>query len=136
MNATVRIAVLGGGIAGLAAAHRLHGAPGGDDFLLLESDARLGGKITTERVDGFVLEGGPDCFLASKPAGLELCRRLGLENRIRGTSPQRRRSFVKRAGRLHELPDGLTGLVPSRLGPLMTSSLLSPRGGCGPRPSR
>jgi len=125
---TVRVAVVGGGIAGLAAAHRLVGFLGGDEVLLLESDDRLGGKITTERADGYVIEGGPDCFLAAKPAGMELCRRLGIADRIRGTNPRLRRSYVKRGGRLHELPDGLTGLVPSRIGPLLTTGILSPLG--------
>jgi oxygen-dependent protoporphyrinogen oxidase len=128
VSATVRVAVIGGGIAGLAAAHRLVGLLGGDEVLLLEADDRLGGKITTERTDGYVIEGGPDCFLAVKPAGLELCRRLGIGDRIRGTNPALRRSFVKRAGRLHELPDGLTGLVPSRIRPLLTTGILSPLG--------
>jgi oxygen-dependent protoporphyrinogen oxidase len=59
---------------------------------------------------------------------LELCRRLGIEDRIRGTNPRLRRSYVKRAGRLHELPDGLTGLVPSRIRPLLTTRILSPVG--------
>ncbi|MDH4043872.1 MAG: protoporphyrinogen oxidase [Gemmatimonadota bacterium] len=125
MKATVRVAVVGGGITGLAAAHRLTTTLRSDDLLLLEADGRLGGKITTERTSGYVIEGGPDCFLGIKPAGIELCRRLGIADRIRGTNPQLRRSFVKRAGQLHELPDGLTGLVPSRIGPLMTTGILS-----------
>jgi len=128
VSATVRVAVIGGGIAGLAAAHRLIGVLGADEVVLLEADDRLGGKITTERTDGYVIEGGPDCFLAVKPAGMELCRRLGIDGRIRGTNPRLRRSYVKRAGRLHELPDGLTGLVPSRIRPLLTTGILSPAG--------
>ncbi len=128
VTARVPVVVVGGGIAGLAAAHRLVEALGPDAVLLLEGEPRLGGKITTERVDGFVIEGGPDCFLASKPAGVELCRRLGLAERLRGTDPRFKRSYVKRRGQLHELPDGITGLVPSRIGPLLTTPLLSLRG--------
>jgi oxygen-dependent protoporphyrinogen oxidase len=128
VSATVRVAVIGGGISGLAAAHRLAGLLGPDEVALLEADGRVGGKIVTERSGGYVIEGGPDCFLAVKPAGLELCRRLGIADRIRGTNPGLRRSFVRRAGRLHELPDGLTGLVPSRVGPLLTTGILSPAG--------
>ena len=115
--------IVGGGIAGLAAAQRL--AAAGAPFLLVESERRLGGKIATERVDGFVIEGGPDCFLAAKPAGLALARALGIESRLRGTDPTRRRTYVKRGGRLHELPEGITGLVPSRLRPLLTTGILS-----------
>jgi protoporphyrinogen/coproporphyrinogen III oxidase len=125
MTRTVQVAVVGGGIAGLAAAERAAEQLGLDEVLLLEADSRLGGKIATERVAGYVVEGGPDCFLAAKPAGVELCRRLGLAERLRPTSPAFRRSFVKRDGRLHELPDGLTGLVPSRIVPLLTTRILS-----------
>jgi len=118
--------VLGGGITGLAAAERL--AAAGVPFVLVEADARLGGKITTERVDGFVIEGGPDCFLAAKPGAIGLARELGLEPRLRGTNPAHRGTYVKRGGRLHQLPEGITGLVPSRLKPLLTTSILSPWG--------
>lgn len=115
--------VVGGGITGLAAAQRL--AEAGAPFLLVEGSPRLGGKIATERVDGLVIEGGPDCFLAAKPAGMALVRTLGLEGRLRGTDPAHRRTYVRRAGRLHELPEGITGLVPSRIGPLLRTRVLS-----------
>jgi oxygen-dependent protoporphyrinogen oxidase len=128
MTRTVQVAVVGGGITGLAAAERAVEQLGRDEVLLLEAGGRLGGKIATEHVDGYVVEGGPDCFLAAKPAGLELCRRLGLSDRLRATNPAFRRSFVKRAGRLHELPEGITGLVPSRVAPLLTTRILSPAG--------
>jgi len=125
---TVQVAVVGGGIAGLAAADRAAEVLGRGEVLLLEAAGRLGGKIATEHVDGYVVEGGPDCFLAAKPAGLELCRRIGLAERLRPTNAAFRRSFVKRDGRLHELPDGITGLVPSRIAPLLTTRILSPAG--------
>jgi oxygen-dependent protoporphyrinogen oxidase len=122
------VVVVGGGIAGLAAAARIADTAGRDMVLLLEAGGRLGGKIATEHVDGFVIEGGPDCFLASKPGGVRLCRELGLADRLRGTDPRHRRSYVKRGGVLHELPDGLSGLVPMRVGPLLGTSVLSLRG--------
>lgn len=125
MSGEAAVLVIGGGIAGLAAAHRVAEAGHGGGLVLVEREPRLGGKVATERVDGFVIEGGPDCFLAAKPAGLELCRALGIEERVRGTDPRLQRSFVKRDGLLHELPAGLTGLVPSRIGPLLTTSVLS-----------
>lgn len=128
MSAPVRVAVVGGGITGLAAALRLSERLGGDGFILLEGDDRLGGKIATERAQGYVIEGGPDCFLASKPGGIALCGALGLEPRLRETNPALRRTYIKRRGRLHELPEGISGLVPSRIGPLLTSGLLSPLG--------
>lgn len=118
--------IVGGGITGLAAAQRL--AEGGAPFVLVEASSRLGGKIATERVDGLVIEGGPDCFLAAKPAGVALARSLGLAERLRGTNPTHRRTYVRRGGRLHELPEGLTGLVPSRIAPLLKTRVLSPLG--------
>jgi oxygen-dependent protoporphyrinogen oxidase len=95
---------------------------------LLEATARLGGKIITEREDGFVVEGGPDSFLASKPRGVGLCQEIGLGASLQGVTPQPRRAYVLSRGQLHELPEGLTGLVPTRLAPLARSRLLSPAG--------
>lgn len=127
MNDSVRVAIVGGGITGLAAALRLAAAPD-VSVALLESDNRAGGKILTERVNGLVIEGGPDCFLGMKPDGMGLVRELGLEPRICETNPAFRRTYVRRRGRLHELPEGLSGLVPSRLWPLLGTGLLSPLG--------
>ncbi len=121
-----RIVIVGGGITGLAAAYRLQQLAPDARLTLLEGDARLGGKIVTERVDGFVVEGGPDSFLASKPRGLGLSRELGLEPRLSDVSSSVRRAYVMRAQKLYELPDGLTGLIPTRLGPIARSGLLSP----------
>jgi protoporphyrinogen/coproporphyrinogen III oxidase len=121
------VVVVGGGIAGLAASLRLAADPL-CEWVLLEREARWGGVIRTERRDGYLLEGGPDCFLSFKPGGLSLCRELGIEGRLVGTNPEKRRTFVKRGGRLHRLPEGISGLVPSRLRPLMSAPTLSLRG--------
>lgn len=123
-----RIVIVGGGITGLAAAYALRREGPDAEIVVLERDTRLGGKIRTERVEGFVVEGGPDSFLTSKPAGLSLCRALGLEDDLEGTKPAGRRTFVLRQGRLFEMPQGLSGLVPSRLAPLFRSNLFSLRG--------
>jgi oxygen-dependent protoporphyrinogen oxidase len=128
VNVRASVTVIGGGISGLATASRLAERLDPAGVVLIEGESRLGGKIRTERSDGFVLEGGPDCFLASKPAGVELCRQLGIADQLVGTNPALRRSYVKRDGRLHPLPDGITGLVPSRLMPLLTTGILSLRG--------
>ncbi len=128
MTEAKRVAIVGGGIAGLAAAYRLKQNAPGLSIALVESDNRLGGKIVTERVDGFVIEGGPDSFLSYKPRGVGLCRELGLEDRLHGTNEQVRRTYVMRGRKLYELPEGLTGLVPSRFGPMARTGLISPLG--------
>jgi len=122
------VVIVGGGIAGLAAAYRLTQAAPGASITLVESESRLGGKIVTERVDGFVIEGGPDTFLAYKPRGVGLCRDLGLGDRLHGTNPALRRTYIARGERLYDLPEGLTGLIPSRFGPMAKTALLSPLG--------
>ncbi len=120
-----RILIVGGGIAGLAAAYRLAREMRAAQVTLIESEPRLGGKIVTERVGGFLLEGGPDSFLSAKPRGLGLCRELGLAERLHGTNERLRRTYVLRGGQLYDLPEGLSGLVPSRLEPIARSQLLS-----------
>lgn len=123
-----RVVVIGGGITGLAAAERVVARLGPGTTTLIESTSRLGGKIATEHVDECVFERGPDCFLASKPAGLALCAQLGLATSVRETNAVLRRSFVKREGRLYPLPEGLTGLVPGRVKPLLSTGILSTAG--------
>jgi protoporphyrinogen/coproporphyrinogen III oxidase len=123
-----RVVIVGGGITGLAAAYRLAQSAPDVAVTLIEREPRLGGKILTERVDGFVIEGGPDTFLSYKPRGLGLCAELGLTGRLHGTNPQLRRTYVARGAALHDLPDGLSGLIPTRFGPLARSPLLSPLG--------
>ena len=123
-----RIAIIGAGITGLAAARYASQHAPGVETILLESDGRLGGKISTVRQDGFVIEGGPDSFLSYKPRGLGLCRELGLEGHLHGTSGKVRRTYVMRDRKLYPLPEGLTGLIPSRFGPMLETSLISPAG--------
>jgi oxygen-dependent protoporphyrinogen oxidase len=121
--------VVGGGIAGLAAAHRLvelgreRGRP--LDLTLVEARARLGGTIASERTDGFLVESGPDSFLSEKPWALALCRRLGVEDRLVRTDDRFRKVFVWYGGRLHALPDGFQLLAPTAIRPFVTSSLFS-----------
>jgi oxygen-dependent protoporphyrinogen oxidase len=126
------VVVVGGGITGLAAAHRateLARERGIElDLKVIEGRGRLGGTIATERVDGFLVEAGPDSFLSEKPWALALCRRLGIEPKLVRTDDRFRKVFVWHHGRLHPLPDGFQLLAPTRLLPFATSSLFSWRG--------
>jgi len=121
--------VVGGGITALAAAYRateLAQERGIElDLKVVEARDRLGGTIATERVDGFLVEAGPDSFLSEKPWALGLCRRLGLESQLVRTDDRFRKVFVWFRGRLHPLPDGFQLLAPTRLMPFATSSLFS-----------
>jgi oxygen-dependent protoporphyrinogen oxidase len=120
------VVVVGGGITGLAAAHRLLEV--GVPALLLEASDRFGGVIATERESGFLLEAGPDSFLARKPWAEALCRRVGLGDDLLAAGPGGAGAFVLSGRRLHPLPEGLTALVPTRLGPLLRTGILSRRG--------
>jgi oxygen-dependent protoporphyrinogen oxidase len=122
-----RIVVVGGGIAGLAAAYRLgqvrrQGAP--VDEHLVEAGDRLGGVIRTELVGGCVIEAGPDSFLGEKPEAAALARELGLGGSLMGSNDAGRRTYILHKGRLEQLPEGLMLLAPARLGPVLTTPLL------------
>jgi oxygen-dependent protoporphyrinogen oxidase len=125
----MRVAIVGAGIAGLAAAHRVmewsRERDRAVDLVLFEAADRLGGTIQTERHDGFLVECGPDSFLSEKPWALALCRRLGVEEGLVRTDDRFRRTFVVFGGRLHPLPDGFQLLAPTRLGPFVASTLFS-----------
>jgi oxygen-dependent protoporphyrinogen oxidase len=125
----VKLVVVGGGIAGLAAAHRaveLSREIGRRvEVTLLEASDRLGGTIQTERRDGFLVECGPDSFLSEKPWALALCRRLGIEGRLVQTDERFRRTYVVFGGRLHPLPEGFLLLAPTRFWPFVASGLFS-----------
>lgn len=124
-----RVVVVGGGIAGLAAAYSLltrTAADGGAvGCTVVEAAPRLGGKVVTDRDGGFVVEGGPDTFLVHKPWALELVRELGLTARIQESNDDHRRVWVVRRGRLVEVPAGIRLVIPTRLGPFLASPLLS-----------
>ncbi len=119
------VAVVGGGIAGLAAARRLETLAPDAEVVLVEKDDVLGGKIRTERRDGFVVEAAPDGFLSRKERGVGLCEELGLGDELIGRRPEHHGSFVRRGDELHPLPEGLTGLIPTDLAALEESELLS-----------
>jgi oxygen-dependent protoporphyrinogen oxidase len=128
----IRVVVVGGGLSGLAAAHRIHELRRSFrrplELTVLEAKDRLGGVIATERRDGFMLELGPDSFITNKPWGLDLCRRLGLSEQLIETDANHRRSFVVKGGRLLPVPEGFVLMAPNRILPILTTPVLSWRG--------
>ncbi|HWP47700.1 MAG TPA: protoporphyrinogen oxidase [Candidatus Limnocylindrales bacterium] len=124
-----KIIIVGGGISGLSTAYFIQEqlASLGDqvDCYLIEGRERLGGVILTEVVDGFVIEGGPDSFLSTKPWALELCQKLGLTDRLIGTREDQRKTYVFSRGRLEELPEGLTFMIPTQIRSFLRSGLIS-----------
>lgn len=123
-----KVIIIGGGISGLSAAYRLQKAiESGEqvDYLLVEKDNRLGGKILTEKIDGFTVEAGPDCFLSEKPWVAQVAGEIGVEDRIIGSNEASKRTFVYANRRLNQLPDGLMGLVPTKIVPFALSPLIS-----------
>jgi oxygen-dependent protoporphyrinogen oxidase len=117
------VAVVGGGISGLSAAYALHKA--GTPFVLYEASSSFGGVIRSEHVEGFLLEAGPDAILAHKAEGIELCRELGLGDRLVPINTEKRRVYVLCEGRLRPLPEGMSLAVPTRLAPFLASGLFS-----------
>lgn len=127
-NINLRIAVIGGGVTGLAAMHALAQARKsgtGVEEILIEAGQHLGGVIRTERVEDFVIEAGPDSFLTEKPEARLLCEDLGLGGELIGSNDNVRQTYVLHRGRLVPLPDGLMFVMPCRLGPALRSPLLS-----------
>jgi oxygen-dependent protoporphyrinogen oxidase len=124
----MRTAIIGGGIAGLAAAFELEqarqaGAP--VEYTLFESRSRLGGSLSSEVVDGVVVERGPDSFLSEKPAAAELCGELGLGGELLPSNDAQRKTWIVVKNRLVALPDGLMFLVPTKLIPTALTRLFS-----------
>jgi oxygen-dependent protoporphyrinogen oxidase len=119
---TIDCAVIGGGIAGLSAAHEL--GLRGLSFRIFEAGDRVGGLVRTDHLDGFTIDQGPDSLLAQKPAAVDLCRELGLADRLI-TASQPRVAYVLRAGILHPIPEGSVLGIPVELDPLMASQLFS-----------
>ncbi|MEQ9618569.1 MAG: protoporphyrinogen oxidase [Deltaproteobacteria bacterium] len=127
-----RIVVIGGGITGLSAAHRLTELSNEKnldlDVALLEKTGVLGGVISTIERDGFLIEEGPDSFITTKPWALNLSNRLGLAGEIIETNDEKRRTFVLLDGKLAPLPEGFIMLAPTRIYPFLTTPLFSWKG--------
>src|SRR5580704_1405155 len=128
----VRLAVIGGGISGLAAAHRAielaKETSTNVRVELFEASSRLGGVMHTEQINGCIAELGADSFITNKPAAVELCRRLQLDERLIATEPTHRQAFVLRRGKPVLIPDGFMLMAPSRIWPVLASTIFSPLG--------
>lgn len=120
-----RVAIVGGGISGLAAAERLSSLGGSIDLHLFEASEQLGGVLQTEIVDGYCLEQGPDSMLSRLPWGIELCRRIGFEQELVSTNSSPSGVYVVGHGRLLRVPDGLAIMAPRRIWPMVTTPILS-----------
>lgn len=123
-----RIAIIGGGISGLAAAYALEDRrrAGADlSYTLYESSARLGGVLRTECIANCIVEAGPDSFITEKPWASDLCRSLGLGDQLIGSNDADRKTYILTNGRLVEMPDGLMFMVPTKILPTGMSPLFS-----------
>ena len=120
-----RVAVVGAGVAGLAAAHRRREVLPAADVVVLEEADRVGGDVGTEHAGGFTIEAGADAFLTEKPWALALCERIDLAGSITGTNPGDRRTWVVHRDTLAPLPEGFLLLAPTDLRAIATSPLFS-----------
>ncbi len=121
-----RVAVIGGGISGLATAHRLVELAPDISVTLLERADTLGGVLRTRREEGFLFEAGADNFITNVPWAVDLCRRIGFLDQLLETDDQHRGAFVVRKGKLHRIPQGFIIMAPSRVWPVVTTPILGP----------
>jgi len=124
-----KVIIIGGGIAGLAAAvHLKSGAKAYDktvEVLLLEKNNRIGGKILTEKVDKYLIEGGPDSFLPEKVWSVNLARHIGLEPKLLPSNDEFKGTFIYSRRKLHSLPEGVMLMVPTSFWPMAKSHLIT-----------
>ncbi len=120
-----RVAIIGGGVSGLAAAYHLHQLAPHIEIKLLEASSHLGGVIQTSRQDGFLIENAAENFITTSRCAVELCERLGLADQLVRTQPVRRQASVVCNGRLEPIPSGFVVMAPSRIWPLLSTRILS-----------
>lgn len=122
------VAIIGGGLSGLATAVHLHLKNPDRKLVLLESSNRVGGVIHTERIDDFVLDHGADMFALNPPAAIDLCRKLGAEERLILPNQTGHGAMIVHRGKLKPLPDGFVLMRATKMLPMLTTGLLSLRG--------
>jgi protoporphyrinogen/coproporphyrinogen III oxidase len=123
-----RIAVIGGGISGLAAAHRVTELLPQAELVVFEASGRLGGVLETVERDGFLVERSADSFITKYPWATDLCQRIGLGDSLIPTDESQRRALVVRGGELLPVPRGFVLMTANRTWPILTTRVLSWRG--------
>ena len=127
-----KVIIIGGGITGLSAAFYMKKLFAEQripiDITLIEKSEELGGKVQTLRRDGFIIERGPDSFLARKLPIITLSKELGIEDELVGTNPRARTNYIYHKNKLHKMPLGLVLGIPTKLTPFMKTGLISPFG--------
>lgn len=132
-----RFAIIGGGATGLGAAFlfkRAQDAGVDVEFELYERDNRLGGKVAGEIVpdpetgEPFIIDGGPDCFTARKPAAMRVAKLAGIEDQKLPSQESKKGTYIWRGNRKHHLPEGFSMFVPTQLGPVFETELLTEEG--------
>ena len=118
-----RVAIIGGGIAGVTAAWEL--TRSGVDFTLFEASGRLGGIVETVREQGFTIECGPDAWVTEKPWAKLLCEELSLSGEVMASNDATRKTYVFRNRGLVAMPDGMRMMVPADLKALDESTLFT-----------
>lgn len=122
----MKVAIIGGGITGLTTAFYLHQLGQGKiEYVLIDNASRLGGKIISDRENGFVVEGGPDSFITQKSGALDLCKALNLNNELLGTNDAARKVFVWSGGKLRQMPEGVMLIIPTKIMPFLKSTLIT-----------
>lgn len=128
ITTTRSVAVIGGGISGLAAAHRIRELDPDCNVVLYEGGDVIGGILQTESIDGYLIERSADMFTTRDTAAIDLCCRLGFDEHLIGTNSQHRRPLIIRNGELHPMPAGWSMMVPGSIRSVLTSPLLNWRG--------
>jgi oxygen-dependent protoporphyrinogen oxidase len=123
-----RIVIIGGGVAGLGAAYKIRRAADAGhevDFVLIEKDPRIGGKLLTERVGEFIVDGGSDAFIAQKPAVMRVAGLAGFADRRMPSDESRKKTLILKKGHLYPMPEGVMQFAPTKFWPFATTRLFS-----------
>src|SRR5215470_20127809 len=119
-----RVIIVGGGVTGLATAHALESACGRCQVQLIEAGPHLGGNLQTIRHNGFIIDAGPDSWVAAKPHATRLARDVGLGDELIGTNADTRRVYIVWQRKLYAMPEGLILGVPTEIRPFLETDLI------------